>query len=56
MEKVKIWQKDFVQGDIFVKQTVTGPALTAEELAELPEVARTPSEPQPPPVAQEVAA
>lgn len=56
MEKVKIWQKDFVQGDIFVKQTATGPALTAEELAELPEVARTPSEPQPPPVAQEVAA
>lgn len=40
MEKVRIWQDDPVRGDVFVRQVSTEPALTTEDLADLPEVAK----------------
>jgi len=40
MEKVKLWQKAYPEGDILVQRIAIPESLNAEELASLPEVAR----------------
>jgi len=53
MEKVKLWQKDFVSGDVFVRQTATRPGLTPDDLAGIPEISGRAVESNREPVAPE---